>query len=108
MTLSSDSSFEKDNKEVAITQNSSLFSSDPEKSVSGILSTSESNHSVVLGRPDVSARIRETVAATGEDEKTIVAACGPDGLMKEIRSTVSDIIGGGQKSIALHCEQFGW
>ena len=84
--------------------------SDPEKDVSGHCSASspDSVQSIVLGRPDISASIRDIVSATAEDEGTIVAACGPESLMKETRATVGDLVASSGRSVTLHCEQFGW
>lgn len=60
------------------------------------------------GRPDIAARIQEIVSRTGMQETSIVAACGPDGLMVEIRRAVAGVVGKGDRSVMLHCEQFGW
>jgi hypothetical protein len=83
---------------------------DPEKSGSGSCAplTPESNVPVVLGRPDITAMIRSIVGATEVYERTIVAACGPDSLMKETRIVVGDLVANSERSVTLHCEQFGW
>jgi ferredoxin-NADP reductase len=83
---------------------------DPEISASGSCSptASESTLPVMLGRPDISATIRTIVDAINEHERTIVAACGPESLMKETRGVVGDLAANSGRSVTLHCEQFGW
>jgi hypothetical protein len=63
---------------------------------------------VILGRPSISVILRDFVSATEEHERTIVASCGPESLMKETRSVVRDLVAGSGRSVAFHCEQFGW
>lgn len=75
---------------------------------SSLSSSLESNWPVVLGRPDITAKIHDIIDSTEESDSTIVACCGPQGLMLEIRQVVADIVGTGKRSIHLHCEQFGW
>ena len=84
--------------------------SDPEKDALGGCSPSspDSVQSFVLGRPDISTSIRDIVNRTVEEEGTIVAACGPESLMKETRATVRDLVASSGRSVTLHCEQFGW
>lgn len=86
--------------------------SDPEKAVraSGSCSPTrpESTLPVMLGRPDISATVRGIVSTTGEHERAIVAACGPESLMRETRSVVGELVKKSERSITLHCEQFGW
>jgi hypothetical protein len=94
-----DSSFEK-----------SKIDSDPEKAASGSSSPTARGSAlpVMLGRPDISAAIRSVVNATGESDRTIVAACGPESLMSETRGVVADLVASAERSVTLHCEQFGW
>jgi Ferric reductase NAD binding domain len=86
--------------------------SDPEKSASALESfasdTQSSTLSVMDGRPDISAEIRAIVSGMEEHERTIVAACGPESLMKETRAVVGDLVVSSGRSVTLHCEQFGW
>ena len=91
-------------------EKSDICVSDPEKDASGHCSPSspDSVQSLVLGRPEISASIRDIVSATTEEEGTIVAACGPESLMKETRATVGDLVASSGRSVTLHCEQFGW
>lgn len=63
---------------------------------------------MVLGRPDISAIVRDLVASTGAHERTIVAACGPNSLMAETRGVVAGLVASESRSVTLHCEQFGW
>jgi hypothetical protein len=108
---------EKQSAEQAIIQASSFEKpdadiSDPEKAAvtSGSCSptTPESTVPIILGRPDISSRVRDVVSATGEPERTIVAACGPESLMNETRSVVGELVKSSERSVTLHCEQFGW
>jgi CRISPR/Cas system type I-B associated protein Csh2 (Cas7 group RAMP superfamily) len=71
--------------------------------------SSLSNHSsIIYGRPDAAARIREIVNTTEGSDSTIVAACGPEGLMLQVRRAVAGVVSTGTRSVSLHCEQFGW
>lgn len=83
---------------------------DPEKSASGSCSPTipEPTFPVRLGRPDISSTIRSVVSDTAEEERTIVAACGPVGFMKDVRDVVGDLVVYSGRSVAFHCEQFGW
>jgi ferredoxin-NADP reductase len=75
---------------------------------SSLSSSSDSTWPVLLGRPDTAAKIQEIINNTEESDSTIVAGCGPEGLMLDIRQAVADIVGTGKRSVRLHCEQFGW
>jgi ferredoxin-NADP reductase len=75
---------------------------------SSLSSSSDSTWPVLLGRPDTAAKIQEIINNTEESDSTIVAGCGPEGLMLDIRQAVADILGTGKRSVRLHCEQFGW
>jgi hypothetical protein len=48
------------------------------------------------------------VRNAGEIDRIIIAACGPDGLMKNVRRVAADCITVKGPSVELHCEQFGW
>lgn len=74
---------------------------DSEDSGSGI-------HEILTGRPDAAALVREAVAATGRDQRVLVAACGPVSLMQVVRNTTASLITGDGPGVELHCEQFGW
>lgn len=84
--------------------------SDAEKSALDSYSptTSDSDSPVKLGRPDISALIRGIVNSTEIHASTIVAACGPNGMMRETRAVVGDLVARSGRSVQLHCEQFGW
>jgi NAD(P)H-flavin reductase len=55
-----------------------------------------------MGRPDLTSKITEVVESTGEEDRTIVAACGPDSMMREVRRTVAAVVGKGERSVELH------
>lgn len=94
--------------EVQSFEKSDTAISDPEKSASGSCSPLVANLPVMLGRPDISATIRSIVSSTEEHERTIVAACGPESLMRDTRCVVGDLVANSGRSAELHCEQFGW
>jgi hypothetical protein len=71
-------------------------------------STTDSNLPLTIGRPNLKESIRTILSRTGEIERTIVAACGPDGLMRTTRLVVGDLMVSSGRSVNLHCEKFGW
>lgn len=77
---------------------------------SGAGSTTADEHRDVLkaGRPDMATLIREAVRSTPPRQRVLVAACGPDGLMRIVRDTTASLIRGDGPGVELHCEQFGW
>lgn len=68
----------------------------------------EHEHPVKAGRPDVGTLIRNAVSTTPPNQRVLVAACGPDGLMRVVRDTTAKLIRGDGPAVELHCEQFGW
>lgn len=86
---------------------------DPEKTASSTSSTSYAyghghGHEIKAGRPDTATLIREAVSSTPAQGRVLVAACGPDGLMRVVRNTTASLIRGDGPGVELHCEQFGW
>ncbi|KAK0707580.1 ferric reductase NAD binding domain-containing protein [Lasiosphaeris hirsuta] len=67
-----------------------------------------SHHPIKAGRPDVGFLIRDAVTTTPSNQRVLVAACGPDGLMRVVRDTTAKLIRGDGPGVELHCEQFGW
>ncbi|KAL2187047.1 hypothetical protein L209DRAFT_289886 [Thermothelomyces heterothallicus CBS 203.75] len=65
-------------------------------------------HPVKIGRPDAASVIRDAVKTTPRDRRVLVAACGPDGLMRVVRDTTARLIVGDGPAVELHCEEFGW
>lgn len=65
-------------------------------------------HPIKAGRPDTASLIRDAVRSTPQTERVLVAACGPDGLMRVVRDTTARLIVGDGPAVELHCEQFGW
>lgn len=63
---------------------------------------------ILPGRPNVDNSIRKIIAETPNDERVVIAACGPDSLMFNIRRVAASCIKVNGPSIELHCEQFGW
>ncbi len=69
---------------------------------------STSSLSAIPGRPDVQRLITEAVSKASPEERVVIAACGPDGLMFDVRRTAANCIRVNGPSVELHCEQFGW
>lgn len=67
-----------------------------------------SQHVVKAGRPDLASVIRNAVTTTPSNQRVLVAACGPDGLMNFVRDHTAKLIRGDGPGVELHCEQFGW
>ncbi|KAK3342994.1 ferric reductase NAD binding domain-containing protein [Neurospora tetraspora] len=65
-------------------------------------------HAIKPGRPDMATLIRQAVVGTPSNQRVLVAACGPDGLMRVVRDTTARLIQGDGPGVELHCEQFGW
>ncbi|KAL2198183.1 ferric reductase NAD binding domain-containing protein [Corynascus similis CBS 632.67] len=65
-------------------------------------------HPVKVGRPDAVSLIRDAVKTTPPNKRILVAACGPDGLMRVVRDTTAKLIVGDGPAVELHCEEFGW
>ncbi|KAI1327213.1 ferric reductase NAD binding domain-containing protein [Xylariaceae sp. FL0255] len=63
---------------------------------------------IINGRPDVAAMIRTAIASVPRNERVLVAACGPTGLMNTVRNTTAACISVDGPAVELHCEQFGW
>lgn len=70
--------------------------------------TSSTSIPIEHGRPDLQSLIREAVQSVDKSKRVLVAACGPDSLMRVVRNTTASLITSGGPSIELHCEQFGW
>ncbi|KAK2615104.1 hypothetical protein N8I77_001880 [Diaporthe amygdali] len=79
-------------------------------SVAGSTASAADVHRDVLkaGRPDTATLIRDAVRSTPAHQRVLVAACGPDGLMRVVRDTTASLISGDGPGVELHCEQFGW
>ncbi|AEO64524.1 uncharacterized protein THITE_2110751 [Thermothielavioides terrestris NRRL 8126] len=73
-----------------------------------VVSHSFYEYAVKAGRPDVASLIRDAVRTTPRNQRVLVAACGPDGLMRVVRDTTAKLIVGDGPAVELHCEQFGW
>ncbi|KAH6842565.1 ferric reductase NAD binding domain-containing protein [Chaetomium sp. MPI-CAGE-AT-0009] len=81
-----------------------------EKSTTGaeVVSHTFFEYPVKTGRPDAASLIRDAVTTTPRNQRVLVAACGPDGLMHVVRDTTAKLIVGDGPAVELHCEQFGW
>lgn len=77
-------------------------------SAAGSSTADEHRDILKSGRPDTATLIREAVRSTPPHQRVLVAACGPDGLMRVVRNTTASLIRGDGPGVELHCEQFGW
>ncbi|KAF8855174.1 hypothetical protein BDZ45DRAFT_728253 [Acephala macrosclerotiorum] len=95
---------------VAQAQSFEKSETDPGRSASGNCSPTAPEPTIPmrLGRPDMSTAIRSIVSGTAEDERMIVAACGPIGLMRDVRDVAGDLVVDLGRSVTFHSEQFGW
>ncbi|GAP89512.1 putative ferric reductase like transmembrane component protein [Rosellinia necatrix] len=66
------------------------------------------NLPIIHGRPDVELAVREAITSASKDERILVAACGPTGLVNIVRNTTASCIRVDGPGVELHCEQFGW
>lgn len=63
---------------------------------------------VTAGRPDAATLIRSVVNSAPANQRVLIAACGPAGLMKVTRDTTAAVIQANGPAVELHCEQFSW
>ncbi|KAI5923191.1 ferric reductase NAD binding domain-containing protein [Camillea tinctor] len=70
--------------------------------------TSCSDLPIIRGRPDTEMLIKEAINSVGKDQRVLIAACGPAGLLKVVRNTTAGCIRVDGPAVELHCEQFGW
>ncbi|KAI0146941.1 ferric reductase NAD binding domain-containing protein [Xylariaceae sp. FL1272] len=63
---------------------------------------------VTHGRPDIDAMIKEAIASATKEQRVLIAACGPAGLVNAVRNTTANCISVRGPAIELHCEEFGW
>ena len=63
---------------------------------------------LVYGRPDTASLIKEAVQSVAKDQRVLVAACGPTGLIEVVRDTAASCIRANGPAVELHCEHFGW
>lgn len=72
------------------------------------MTTTDRGREVRQGRPDVAALIRTAVESTPANQRVLVAACGPAGLMRTVRDTSAAGIRGAGAGVEVHLEEFGW
>lgn len=63
------------------------------------------------GRPNVGHLIRRNVEEAAKEERVMVCACGPTGMMRDIQGLVADLLiekGGNGAGVEVHLETFGW
>ncbi|TVY20703.1 Ferric/cupric reductase transmembrane component 2 [Lachnellula arida] len=106
-TLVSHSSDEEKNSSMD-PSTSSKNTHDIEKQIASPVSSADMVYSPQIGRPDIATIINEIVEKAEDNDRVVVAACGPDSLMQATRSTVAKNIKINGPSLELHVEQFGW
>lgn len=94
-------------------QASSLTTSSEEGDVeknpaSGVNTQDRRVWKVQPGRPDIAKIIDNAVAEADLKDRLVVAACGPEGLMKTTRQMVSKNTKPEGPSIELQCEEYSW
>lgn len=60
------------------------------------------------GRPDIPTLVNDLVAGASKNERLAVLACGPTGMMLQVRRAVADNLKGDGPSLELYSEAFGW
>ncbi|KAI8957388.1 ferric reductase NAD binding domain-containing protein [Daldinia sp. FL1419] len=60
------------------------------------------------GRPDTEAEIRAVLTSLSRDQRVLIAACGPNSLIKMVRDIGASCIRVDGPAVEVHCEQFGW
>ncbi|KAI1337517.1 ferric reductase NAD binding domain-containing protein [Xylariaceae sp. FL0016] len=60
------------------------------------------------GRPDIADLIKSAVDAVDLEQRVLVAACGPKGMTKVVRSTTARCMTVKGPPVELHIENFGW
>ncbi|KAI1753038.1 ferric reductase NAD binding domain-containing protein [Xylaria castorea] len=74
------------------------------------------SHAVVGGlspvlkyeKPNLEEVILEAVKSVDNDQRVLVASCGPDRMTKDVRNIVAQSMTADGPSITLHCESFAW
>ncbi|UPK94885.1 hypothetical protein LCI18_005820 [Fusarium solani-melongenae] len=64
--------------------------------------------SVHYQRPNVNDFVAQAVDGMASGQRVLVIACGPTGLLNEVRSAATSRMVPGGPHVSLHCEQFGW
>ncbi|KAE8453286.1 hypothetical protein EG329_011353 [Mollisiaceae sp. DMI_Dod_QoI] len=73
-----------------------------------IHSSARDLYTILDGRPDILAVISNNVANASKSDRVAVIACGPGGMMLEVRKAVADNLRIEGPSLELHSEHFGW
>ncbi|KAK3305373.1 ferric reductase NAD binding domain-containing protein [Chaetomium strumarium] len=89
-------------------EHSGVSEKDATTTTAATLSHTFFDYVVTVGRPDAASLIRDAVSTTPRNQRVLVAACGPDGLMRVVRDATAKLILSDGPAVELHCEQFGW
>ncbi|GIZ42329.1 hypothetical protein CKM354_000560400 [Cercospora kikuchii] len=61
-----------------------------------------------FGRPDISALLGKSVEGLVERDNVLVAACGPAGMLTDLRGAAIDVQAVAAPMIDVHCEEFSY
>ncbi|KAM3425088.1 hypothetical protein BST61_g7054 [Cercospora zeina] len=92
-------------------QSSSPASGDVEK---GLPSWSTRSSDSILravteyGRPDISAVLGKSMEGLVENDNVLIAACGPSGMLADLRKAAIDVQAIAAPMIDVHCEEFSY
>ena len=69
-----------------------------------------SSHDIdnATGRPNVVAIIGKVIGAAAKEMRVVVGACGPKGMVRDVRTGVSRGVKIGGAGVDLHVEEFAW
>lgn len=65
-------------------------------------------YTIINSRPDISSIIDGVVKSAGREERVGVVACGPGGMMRDVRKCVADNLRADGPAVEYWGEAFGW
>lgn len=68
----------------------------------------ESGHRMHCGRPNLEDEIAKAISSVEPYQRVLVAACGPDGMMRIVRRAVARNVKANGPAVEFHAEAFGW
>ncbi|KAF5252708.1 hypothetical protein FANTH_2335 [Fusarium anthophilum] len=63
---------------------------------------------ILRGRPNIDDIVAQTVQGMSANSRVLVLACGPSGLLKDVRQSATSRMVSNGAAISLQFEQFGW
>lgn len=87
----------------------STHTQDPEKATTiSPVSPRCREYTVLDGRPEILALITDYVSASVNNERLMVVACGPRGMMSQVRKAVAVNLRANGPAVEMHLESFSW